>query len=264
MCRGKPESIRLSMAFNRFAKEAPMDYTKFSKSQLADILDLIQLAVRCTSEQELSDVTLRLKDMVEADNCVCALGNTEAIHKLVNINYPEEWMQRYAVEDYHKKDPIVQYNYTHFETHLWKDAITRYSDEPYNELMGMASDYGLNYGIAGGVNSEGYRGSIFSFCSDRDRFTQHHVQILDAIIPHVHQALARVCDMRKRKLDNLSKREMEVLTWMKEGKTNWEISVILSISERTVKFHVQNIERKLNAVNKAHAIAIAMDNGQAL
>ena len=46
---------------------------------------------------------------------------------------------------------------------------------------------------------------------------------------------------------------------MKAGKTNWEISVILNISERTVKFHVQNIERKLNAVNKTHAVAIALD-----
>jgi DNA-binding CsgD family transcriptional regulator len=33
----------------------------------------------------------------------------------------------------------------------------------------------------------------------------------------------------------------------------------LNISERTVKFHIQNIERKLDAVNKAHAVAIAME-----
>ncbi|WP_447973005.1 LuxR family transcriptional regulator [Nitrospira sp. Kam-Ns4a] len=39
----------------------------------------------------------------------------------------------------------------------------------------------------------------------------------------------------------LTKREREVLEWMKEGKTNWEIGRILGISERTVRFHVGNI-----------------------
>lgn len=56
----------------------------------------------------------------------------------------------------------------------------------------------------------------------------------------------------------MSDRESEILQWAKAGKTNWEISVILGLSERAVKFHMQKIERKLNARNKAHAIAIAL------
>ena len=48
---------------------------------------------------------------------------------------------------------------------------------------------------------------------------------------------------------------------MKDGKTAWDISQILSISERTVKFHVQNIMRKVNATNRAQAVAICMENG---
>ena len=59
----------------------------------------------------------------------------------------------------------------------------------------------------------------------------------------------------------LTDREKEVMQWVKEGKSNWELSMILDISERTVKFHVQNVEKKLNAVNRAHAVALAMDYG---
>ncbi|MFQ5330419.1 MAG: helix-turn-helix transcriptional regulator [Thermodesulfobacteriota bacterium] len=51
------------------------------------------------------------------------------------------------------------------------------------------------------------------------------------------------------------------MQWLKEGKSNWELAMILDISERTVKFHVQNVEKKLNAVNRAHAVALAMDYG---
>ncbi len=50
----------------------------------------------------------------------------------------------------------------------------------------------------------------------------------------------------------------EVMQWLKEGKMSWEIGVILSISERTVKFHIANCYAKLNVRNRSQAIARAM------
>jgi len=40
-----------------------------------------------------------------------------------------------------------------------------------------------------------------------------------------------------------------------EGKSDWEISVILGISETTARFHVDNARQKLGAVSRAHAVA---------
>jgi DNA-binding CsgD family transcriptional regulator len=57
---------------------------------------------------------------------------------------------------------------------------------------------------------------------------------------------------------DLSEREREVLRWTSEGKSSWDISMILNISERTVKFHIMNIKKKLDAVNRAHAVAKAL------
>jgi len=62
-------------------------------------------------------------------------------------------------------------------------------------------------------------------------------------------------------MPNLSKREKEVLTWSKRGKSSWEISAILNISERTVNFHVNNIMQKLNAVSRIQAVAVAIERG---
>lgn len=56
---------------------------------------------------------------------------------------------------------------------------------------------------------------------------------------------------------SLTAREREVLHWLKEGKTNWEISIILKMSERTAKFHVTNILGKLGASTRSHAVALA-------
>ena len=59
----------------------------------------------------------------------------------------------------------------------------------------------------------------------------------------------------------LSNREMEVLLWLKRGKSSWEIAVILNITERTVNFHVKNIMTKLNAVSRTQAVALAIEKG---
>jgi len=54
----------------------------------------------------------------------------------------------------------------------------------------------------------------------------------------------------------LSKREVECLTWISKGKTSSEVSQILGISERTVNFHVKNSMDKFDAVNRTHLIAL--------
>ena len=67
------------------------------------------------------------------------------------------------------------------------------------------------------------------------------------------QAAARrlVCALR------LTVREGEVLHWLREGKSNWEISAILGNSECTVGKHLENIFRKLNVGNRTAAVRMA-------
>jgi len=64
-----------------------------------------------------------------------------------------------------------------------------------------------------------------------------------------------------RRANILSKKEIEVLNWIKEGKTRWETAIILSVREETIKSHLKNIFRKLNVTNKAQAITIAIRLG---
>ena len=59
----------------------------------------------------------------------------------------------------------------------------------------------------------------------------------------------------------LSQRELQVLTQMGLGKSNKEIGQILYISEYTVKTHVKVILKKLNAIGRTEAIAIASQRG---
>lgn len=54
---------------------------------------------------------------------------------------------------------------------------------------------------------------------------------------------------------HLTDRERDSLAWVAEGKSDWEISVILGVAESTIRFHVDNARKKVGAVNRAQAIA---------
>jgi DNA-binding NarL/FixJ family response regulator len=61
--------------------------------------------------------------------------------------------------------------------------------------------------------------------------------------------------------DDLSEREIEVLREVARGTSNKIIASHLSISEATVKAHMQNVLLKLGASDRTHAVSIATTRG---
>jgi LuxR family quorum sensing-dependent transcriptional regulator len=59
----------------------------------------------------------------------------------------------------------------------------------------------------------------------------------------------------------LTPRERECLKWAAVGKSEWEISQILGISEHTSEKHLLNAKHKLGAVNRVQAVAEAIRRG---
>jgi len=59
----------------------------------------------------------------------------------------------------------------------------------------------------------------------------------------------------------LSNRELEVLQLLSEGRSNKEIGASLSISEGTVKLHVNNILAKLDVTSRTEAVSVAPKRG---
>ena len=62
-------------------------------------------------------------------------------------------------------------------------------------------------------------------------------------------------------MKRLTIRELATLNWIKNDKTNLEISLIMDVSERTVRFHVENIFAKLNVSSRAQAVVSAIEHG---
>ncbi len=59
----------------------------------------------------------------------------------------------------------------------------------------------------------------------------------------------------------LSPRERECLLWVARGKTSWEISGILHISEVTVNNMIASARRKLGVASRSQAVARAIALG---
>jgi len=58
----------------------------------------------------------------------------------------------------------------------------------------------------------------------------------------------------------LTKREIQILSYIANGNTNKQVAHVLGISNQTIKNHVSAILRKLNANDRAHAVALAIQN----
>jgi DNA-binding NarL/FixJ family response regulator len=79
--------------------------------------------------------------------------------------------------------------------------------------------------------------------------------------PSIAAKLVRTVNQPRGRSGMLSPRERGVLRLVAAGQSNRQIAEALSISERTVKFHVTAIFNKLGADNRAQAVAIAAQRG---
>jgi DNA-binding NarL/FixJ family response regulator len=79
--------------------------------------------------------------------------------------------------------------------------------------------------------------------------------------PRVASKLIAEVSSPRRGTLSLSPREREVLRLVADGLPTKQISLSLAITERTVKFHVNSILRKLGADNRAQAVALAAQRG---
>ena len=76
----------------------------------------------------------------------------------------------------------------------------------------------------------------------------------EVLAARIGARLARVARTVWPKPVQLREREVETLTWAARGKTFEEIGTILSLSRRTVEFHLENARRKLGVATRTQAL----------
>jgi len=234
------------------------------------LLEIIQDSLSCDTEEGFSKLILKIQQLFPFDFAGALMGGLTAPNELVivggiNISFPEEWLREYSEKNYFHLDIVTKETFRKCQTCHWSYIMPGSAEIVPREIMTLNLDLGMKECYTHGTKAikTGQDGSFFCFSGPSIKRDLHTIVLMDYLLPHLHQAFSRIWNKENHLKPNinLSRREKEVLNWLKEGKSSWDISIILDISERTVNYHVYNIMQKLEVVNRAQALAVALGMG---
>jgi DNA-binding CsgD family transcriptional regulator len=243
----------------------PLDFIScLSGNDAVTLLEIIHKSISCKTEEDFIDLFPKIQELFAFDYAGALLGFHDddrgaVVVDGINISFPEEWLREYFARNYHRTSALSIRNFSTYKPQYMTDTWEKHRQP--KEIKSLCLDFGIREGYAHGAcpSTWGQNGSMFCFSGSSMEYSRHTEAVLDLVVPHLHFALSHISRSRKPDInkDVLSTREKEVLNWLKQGKSSWEISVILGISERTVNYHVYNIMEKLEVVNRPQALAVA-------
>ncbi|MDD2336341.1 MAG: LuxR C-terminal-related transcriptional regulator [Geobacteraceae bacterium] len=250
------------------SSELPVTDSCLSGNDAITLLGIIHTALSCETEVDFKALFPKIQELFPFDFVTVLSGHDDdrfgAVPSYcVNVSFPDEWMREYMTKKYFMVDAILKENFSTYEFQHW--SVGRKRLHRLKEITSLGLDFGLRECYTHGSRPAALEknGSMFCFASKMMEMSRRTEGILKFVVPHLHMALSRIAGNKLPNADStvLSPREKEVLDWLKQGKSSWDISVILDISERTVNFHVYNIMGKLGATNRPQAVAVAASLG---
>ncbi|MBD3847417.1 autoinducer binding domain-containing protein [Bosea sp. SSUT16] len=189
-------------------------------------------------------------------------SEAEIESRVIVRHLPEEWSARYIEQNYLYCDPIVRRLQRNRDPFSWAECYGSYATTRRAKILrGEAAEFGLIDGYVVSVTTLDQSHAAISFGGQSFKLAGEERSALafatSLFVGHVlsRRTSGRSAAALSRKV---TAREYDCLLWSAEGKSEWEISVILGISKPTVTKHILSAREKLGAVTKAHAIAIAM------
>lgn len=242
-----------------------MEIDSLAADEMMDMLDIIHATLHCqTMErfQELAQDMQKLLGCCQSVFCCKSLG-PGAIHcapTILNVSFPEPFLDTLDRESLWADNPIAVRGMQQPGLQSWQDSFK--AMPPSKKLLDLKHSYDQQSGCSFSVHDKQTVTMLSINHYDSPRLARWQF-ILDRLMPHFNQAMARITEKAAavEEFPPLTSREVEVLSWLKDGKTSWEISMILEISERTINFHVANVKKKLRASNRMNAVAQAMHLG---
>lgn len=201
------------------------------------------------------------------------------VDPVVVSRFPRKFNEKFMLE-YDRYYGQVDYVRWVFSSH--ESVVYRESDLINTELRTKSAFY-LDYlKPAGFVNVAGISiadrgvcvGAITLYRTDRyGDFSDRDLYILKLLLPHLQNKLTAETEAVEHNVEqsrsgsyflahefHLSRREIEILRLLCDGKNNNEISRLLSISVNTVKKHNSNMFHKLNVDSRTQLIRFIIKN----
>lgn len=174
--------------------------------------------------------------------------------------WPQGWFEIYIKENYVAFDPVVRLCRNSVNPFDWNEAPYSPDTEPRaHEVMNRAVDFRMSNGFCIPIHGlTGYEAcvSLGGVSLDLSPRTKPAIHLMGMYAFERIRQLMSPADLDR--LDRLTARERDVLTWTALGKTSAEIAEILNLSKRTIDEYSVRATRKLRAQNKTHAVVKAL------
>jgi LuxR family transcriptional regulator, quorum-sensing system regulator BjaR1 len=183
-------------------------------------------------------------------------------HTILN-GWPDDWYHRYNDSGYYNVDAVAIQARQSVDPFFWSDVVPKHDNKVVSaRIMGEAHEFGLADGLIVPIYSVNGDQSCISMAGkivDRRKRVKQMLHLMSMYAHHKAISLSeRAKPTRPTPLVMLTLRERECLQWAAGGKTDWETSQILQISDKTVSLYVASAMKKLSSVSRTQAVAKAI------
>jgi DNA-binding CsgD family transcriptional regulator len=222
--------------------------------------DFISASLQIRTEAGLLDLYLKTVEGEGYQNAVFAKTRGKRLAAIPWNHFPQGYRQSYLENEWDKIDPIVHRIHQATRPFAWSDVCAGTNlTSRQKAFIDECCDLGVHSGFTVPMHGPGSDIDLISLSlRDQKRADTARFPLLHAITVQYRSRLGELQGDPAAVLRPLTAKETECLSWCKEGKTNWEIGEILSISEKTVEFHLSNTIKKLGVSNRITAVVKAI------
>ncbi|RJE87212.1 helix-turn-helix transcriptional regulator [Paracoccus onubensis] len=233
-----------------------------TQKKLLNLLQLVETVDEAGDVDEVVSALCRSLELYGFDACLITnlpMRRRDHWHEHILANrWPEEWFIRYNASGHYRHDPCVTRCCQSAAPFTWSDVRQESLEDAAIKVMEEAHEFGLLQGICVPLHTPFAPPAVVSIAGENSEIAQQAISSLSIIARHALETILRfLLSTNEPPQSHLSRREREVLQWIAEGKTAWEVSRILSLSEHTVLTHQRNAKQKLGAANTVHAVVKA-------
>ncbi|GIL03346.1 MAG: transcriptional regulator [Alphaproteobacteria bacterium] len=176
-------------------------------------------------------------------------------------NWQPELLRAYDHARLIETSPVVEWMKRPSEPLFWTldTLIARGSAELAEPTRRLFEEFGHGAGVLFPVfSADATRGAVGFSAERMPGLDGHQVMEMAWTSSGVFNRLWQIEQMVSPARTELTVREIECIRWIAAGKSSAEAAAILGISPHTVDHYLATAGRKLNTVNRAHTVAMAL------
>jgi len=194
----------------------------------------------------------------------------EMILNATLTNFSEAFLADYERFEWTEDDFILDAALETRQPLVWDTSQLRHGDIRKQNYLDFIHANELLSGVIVPLKHRTGSASAFTLCGATDKASETGMIEAANIMANAAMAKAEILGLHNevsidaaKATQALSTVQTEILNWIAEGKSNLDIATIVGLNERTIRYHVTEILRKLGVATRMQAAAIHQKRGAA-